>query len=153
MKCRDLMTSPPVTCTLDDHCAHVAQLMRDHDIGSVPVVETRESRKIAGVITDRDICCRVVAEDRRAGQIAVREVMSDDVVSCDEDDRVDLALVKMAQNQVRRIPIVDADGLLVGVIAQADIAREAETRPKVDEVVEQVSQPNERIPEAWLHMV
>lgn len=153
MRCRDLMTRDPVTCTLDDHCAHAAQLMRDHDCGSLPIVESRESRKIAGVITDRDITCRVVAEDRRAGEIRVGDVMTDLLVCCRDDDKIDVALMKMAENQVRRIMVVDEHGALVGVIAQADVARAKETRPRIDEVVEQVSQPNERVPEAWLHMV
>lgn len=139
MKCGDMMTKDPVACTPDDDCCTVARLLRDHDVGSLPVVTSEEDRRVVGMITDRDICIRVCAEDLLASDINVDEVMSIGVVTCSVDDDVDQATERMEEHRIRRIPVIDAKGLLVGIIAQADIARRH--HEKAGEVVEQVSQP------------
>ena len=146
MKCRDLMTPAPVVGTEADDCAVAAQLMRDFDCGCLPVVDSVESMKIRGIVTDRDICCRLAAEDRRATETSIVHVMSHGVVTCHEDDPVDFALERMAVHQVRRIPVIDQEGRLVGVIAQADLTRAEETKPHVEEVVESVSRASGSTP-------
>jgi CBS domain-containing protein len=134
------MSRNPVTCKVDDDCAKVARLLRDNDCGSLPVV-TSEANQVIGMITDRDICCRVAAEDKRASDVNVRDAMSTKAVTVREDEDVDQAVIKMEQCQIRRIPVVDASGGCVGVIAQADVALASETKSRVGEVVEQVSRP------------
>jgi CBS domain-containing protein len=116
MKCGELMTRAPVVCAADDDCATAASLLDDHDVGSLPVVQSREVPQVIGIVTDRDLCCRVLAPDARASATCVRDVMSPDVLCCTEDDDVEEALGVMEARQVRRVPIVDDAGECVGIV-------------------------------------
>jgi CBS domain-containing protein len=132
---RDLMTSNPTTIEPDKTVVDAAKLMRDEDAGLIPVVE---KQKLIATITDRDITLRVVAEGKDPSSTNVRDVASTRLVTVDPDQDLDEALRLMAKNQVRRLPVVEEDGKLVGIVAQADVARHTSDE-KTGEVVEQIS--------------
>ena len=143
MKAKDLMTKDPAVCTPDKDVREAAKMMKDNDCGSLPIVESTESRKLVGTITDRDIAIRVVAEGR-GSETMIREVMSGSPSSVREDS--DMSEVKriMEEKQVRRVPVVDNDGRCIGIIAQADLAnaRDGKISDKdVGRVVERISEP------------
>ena len=144
MKARDLMTSNPECVTTDETIQRAAQIMRDQDVGAVPVVDDRTSMRLAGVITDRDITIRHVAAGH-SGNDTVRDHMSPNVRSVGPDASTDEVLNTMREAQVRRVPVVEGDRL-VGIIAQADIATEGGVGDrKVGETVEQISEgPGQR---------
>jgi CBS domain-containing protein len=114
--------------------------MRDSDVGVVPVVDDNQTRTLRGVITDRDIAVRCVAEGRD-GSCRVTDVMSKDLVTARPDDDVRTIMDAMKTEQVRRIPIVDDNNCLVGIIAQADIALDGPSDRAVGDVVEKISKP------------
>jgi CBS domain-containing protein len=142
MKARELMTAAPCCCSPDDSIQTVARIMRDHDCGSVPVVEAGQ---VVGIITDRDLAVRALADGMNGG-LRVRNVMTVAPECCSEDDDVESIERVMSERQVRRVPIVNADGGVVGIIAQADIARAASGGSKVSdheltEMVASISAP------------
>jgi CBS domain-containing protein len=140
MKVQDIMTGEPRSLTPEATAREAAQLMREMDTGVIPVVESAQSRKLVGVVTDRDIAIRVVAEGKD-GECRVSEVMSSGpLATCGPTDDVDSAMEAMSREQVRRIPIVDERGSLVGIVSQADIVRKADDR-KAEDTVEKISQP------------
>jgi CBS domain-containing protein len=133
---RDVMTSNPFTIDAEKPVAYAAKMMRDEDVGLAPIVE---DDKLIGMLTDRDIAIRVVAEGRDPGQVKVRDVASKQVVTIDPQQDLDEALRIMAKHKVRRLPVVEEDGQLVGVVAQADIAREGDDE-KTGKLVEEISE-------------
>jgi CBS domain-containing protein len=133
---REVMTSKVCSIDADKPVAYAAKMMRDEDVGLAPIVE---GDRLVGTLTDRDIAIRVVAEGRDPQSTTVRDVASTDLVTVDPEQDLDEALRLMAQHQVRRLPVVEEDGRLVGVLAQADVARQADDR-KTGEVVERISQ-------------
>jgi CBS domain-containing protein len=142
MKAQDLMTTEPACCTPESTAREAARLMREHDCGCIPVVE-RDSKRLIGVVTDRDIACRCVAEGR-GSDTPVREIMTTEPQCCHPGD--DIAAVEqiMMQGQVRRVPVVDAKGNCVGMVAQADLALtdEAASDSEIGRVVERISEPS-----------
>jgi CBS domain-containing protein len=132
---RDLMTKNPCSIEADKPVAYAAKMMRDEDVGLAPIVE---GQKLIGTLTDRDIAIRVVAEGKDPQTTTVREVATTSLVTIDPDQNLDDALRLMAKNQVRRLPVVEEDGKLAGVVAQADVARHA-TDQQTGEVVEEIS--------------
>src|SRR5512138_473396 len=120
--CRDVMTKSPVCGYPDDKVAHVARLMKSEDIGPVPIVQYDTSMKLLGIVTDRDLAIKVVAEERDPGTTRVKDVMTTDVITCRESDDIETALDAMSKNQLRRIPVLHDGNMLVGIIAQADVA-------------------------------
>jgi CBS domain-containing protein len=133
-KIQDLMTTNPRTVTPDATIMEAAKIMRDEDTGVVPIVD---GDQLAGVITDRDIAIRAIAEGKD-GQTNVRDIASKDLVTIDPQQDLDEALRLMAQHQVRRLPVVEEDGKLVGIVAQADVAKAGDDA-RTGEVVEQIS--------------
>ena len=133
---RDVMTSKVCSIDADKPVAYAAKMMRDEDVGLAPIVE---GERLVGTLTDRDIAIRVVAEGRDPASTRVSEVASTNLVTIDPEQDLDEALRLMAEHQVRRIPVVEEDGRLVGVVAQADVARQADDR-KTGEVVERIPQ-------------
>jgi CBS domain-containing protein len=134
-KVREIMTENPTAVRRDATVDEAAQLMKREDVGSLPVVD---GDTLVGIVTDRDIVLRVVAEGREPRSTTVGEVHSDDPVAVEPEQDFDEALQRMARHQVRRLPVVDG-GRLVGVVAQADVAREAgdaETGRVVEEISE-----------------
>jgi CBS domain-containing protein len=144
MKISQIMSTNPRSVSPDTSVSDAARVMKEEDIGLVPVVERvggAETRgRLVGVITDRDITIRHVAEGR-SSDAPVSDVMSGGVLTCGPDDSVATAMELMGREQVRRIPIVDERGSLVGVLAQADLTRIAGQERGVERTVEQISQP------------
>ena len=138
MKIQDVMTRDPRSVTPQTSAREAAQIMKDEDVGIVPVVE---GAQLVGVVTDRDLALRIVAEGRDASA-TVRDVMSSGkIATCRPDEDLDRVMETMAKEQVRRIPIVDERGSLVGIVAQADVVRKAHDDQKAEETVERISEP------------
>jgi CBS domain-containing protein len=142
MKARELMSAQPACCTPDDTIQEAARLMRDGDCGCIPVVEDKRDNRLVGVITDRDIACRCTAEGK-GPETTVSHTMSQNPKCCGPDDDVQAVERIMAEEQVRRVPVVDDRGCCVGMIAQADLAvnERAATDSDVGRVVERISEP------------
>jgi CBS domain-containing protein len=136
---RDAMSANPRTASPDQSLADAAQMMKSDDIGSVPVVE---DGRLVGMLTDRDIVIRAVAESVDAQTLNIGDVASRELVTVEPEQDLDEALALMARHQVRRLPVVE-DGRLVGVLAQADVALEAKDK-KAGELLEEVSRPSGR---------
>ena len=141
-KCRDIMTRDPVCCLAGDTAAHAAQLMKKHDIGMLPGVEDQENKTIAGLVTDRDLTLRVVAEKLDSSVITLNRIMSKPVTACSPDDSYDQALELMEKFRIRRVPVVANSGRVVGVISQSDVALRVRDRQKIAEVAESICQPD-----------
>ena len=144
VKAEEIMTANPACCTPDDTAQRAATLMEENDCGCIPVVEDRETRKLLGVVTDRDLAIRGIGKGGDAST-RVRELMSSDVSCCGPDSDIEEAEQILAERQVRRVPVIDDAGCCVGMIAQADVAREAARRvndQEVGEVVERISRPS-----------
>ena len=132
---RDVMTKDPQSLAGGASVVEAARLMRDEDAGTVPVVE---GEKLVGMVTDRDIAVRVVAEGKSPESVTVGEIASRDLVTIDPQQELSEALRLMARHQVRRLPVVEEDGKLVGIVAQADIARNA-SDAQTGDLVEDIS--------------
>ncbi len=132
---RDLMTSSPASCEASTPVVEAARQMAQQDVGPIPVVE---GDQLVGIVTDRDIVLRVVAEGRDPSSTTAQEIVSSDLVTVTPDSNLDEALQLMAQNQVRRLPVAEGDRL-VGIVAQADVARAADEE-RTGEVVQDISQ-------------
>ena len=141
MTCKELMTPNPACCVPRDSVVTAAMIMKSQDVGSVPVVSDRDTMRVVGMITDRDVALRIVAEQREYYGTHVEDVMSQDIVTCRTDDDYDEVLDAMKRRQIRRVPVVDSNGRLAGIIAQADIARESPEPKEVSDVVERISKP------------
>ena len=133
---RDLMTSNPTTVEPDKTVVDAAKLMSKKDAGLIPIVE---GQKLVGTITDRDIAIRVVAEGKDPQSTKVSDVMTSRIVTVEPDQDLDEALRLMAENKVRRLPVVEEDGKVVGIVAQADVAKHSSDE-QTGEVVQQISQ-------------
>jgi CBS domain-containing protein len=141
MKARELMTRDPEVVTPQDPISRAAQIMRDYDVGLVPVVNDRSGWTLAGVITDRDITIRHVAEGHKDDCTVASHMSRGQLETVEEDDDVETVMASMQRGEVRRIPVT-TNGKLVGVIAQADIATTSKVSKRdVGEVVSSVSQP------------
>ena len=124
MKVKDIMTANANACTPTSTLADAAELMWDHDCGVLPVVT--EGGKVVGLVTDRDICMAAQINNRNLRNIAVEEVISAEVFACGPEDDVHTALKTMAQNKVRRLPVVAPDGALEGILSMNDLVLKAE---------------------------
>jgi len=144
MRIQDIMTKDPSCVTAEASVREAAQVMKSEDVGIVPVVEAHSERRLVGVVTDRDIAIRCIAEGKD-GTCRVRDVMStDDIATCRENDNVDNVMDAMRTEKVRRIPIVDERGSLVGIVSQADVLRKTRDTNRAGETVEQISEPGGR---------
>lgn len=142
----EIMTENPEAVTPDTTLADVAMRMRELNVGIIPVIDDAESAVLQGVITDRDITVRAVAEGADVSTAKVADFMSKDVESCRENDHVRDLFTVMKREQVRRVPITDRQGRLVGIVAQADLAvhyagLDLEREREVEEVLERISEP------------
>ena len=135
------MTENPICCTPDDSVVRAAKFMKTEDVGSAPVCEGRDNRKLVGIVTDRDLAIQVVAAGKDPNTVKVRDVMTRDPITCRANDNLQTALDAMEQHQIRRIPVVDESGQLVGIISQADVATRTDNPELTAELVEEVSQP------------
>ncbi len=140
--CSEVMTKNPVCCLPTDMVTKAADLMKSENIGSIPVIENEQTEKLVGIVTDRDLALRIVAEGRDAKSTKVEAVMTREVVSCLAGDGVQKALDAMAEHQLRRIPVVDNDNKVLGIIAQADVATRVDQPEKTAEMVKEISKAN-----------
>jgi CBS domain-containing protein len=138
MKAKDIMTQNPRVVTPETTVQEAARLMQSEDTGVLPVVESAQSKRLVGVVTDRDIAIRVVGEGKTSAQ--VRDAMSSGVKTAKPDDNAKDVTDLMAKEQVRRIPIVDDAGMVVGIVSQADVVREADSK-RAEQTIEAISQP------------
>jgi CBS domain-containing protein len=133
---RDLMTENPRAVRPDDPVVDAARVLRDENVGSLPVID---GDRLIGMITDRDIALRVVAEGRDPGSVSVNEIASRDLVTAESTADLDDALRLMARHQIRRLPVTE-EGRLVGILAQADVASEVGDK-QTGRLVEAISEP------------
>lgn len=137
MSVRDIMTAKPVCCSPETKLEEVARLMLEHDCGEIPVCD---AGKLIGVVTDRDITLRTLAKGRDPLGVPVRQVMTSKVFTVRVRDSIEKAVSMMERRQVRRLPVVDSRGKLVGIISQADIA-ETLSEQKSGELLFEISHP------------
>jgi CBS domain-containing protein len=137
------MTPDPACCLRDTTIREAAALMREYDCGSIPVVDSIDNRKLVGIVTDRDIAIRAVADGKDPGT-PVGELMTEGPVAADPDDEVETVREVMIREQIRRVPVTSRGGVVAGIIAQADLAREdaAASDREVGRIVEAISEPN-----------
>jgi CBS domain-containing protein len=138
--CDEVMTKYPVCCLPTDSVAKAADLMKSGNFGSIPVIESEQTQKLVGIVTDRDLALTIVAEGRDAKSTKVETVMTRKVVTCFASDDVQMALDAMAEHQLRRIPVVDQDHKIMGIITQADVATRINQPEKTGEMLREISQ-------------
>jgi CBS domain-containing protein len=141
-KCAEVMTKDPVGCLPTDTVAKAAQLMKHGNIGSIPVIENEQTRKLVGIVTDRDLALKIVAEGLEAKSTKVEAVMTHKVVTCRAGDDMQKALDAMSEHQLRRLPVVDDDNRILGIIAQADVATRVDQPEKTAAMVKGISRSN-----------
>jgi len=140
MNCREVMTDNPVCCLPTDTVSQAARTMRREDVGPVPVVSDDQHKLLIGIVTDRDLAIKVVAESRDPNNTRVSDVMTSTIIACRESDEVSTAIRAMEEHQIRRIPVLDDEGRIVGIISQADVATRIYEPKKIAEVVHVISQ-------------
>ena len=139
---KDIMSANPACCTPEHDVQQAAEMMVKHDCGEIPVVESDDNMKVIGVITDRDITCRVVATGKSPKQTRARDAMSSPPVTVTPETSIEECCRILEENQIRRVPVVDQTGRCCGMVSQADIAKAAPMKHTA-EVVKQVSEPSE----------
>jgi len=145
MQVREIMTPDPASWTPETSLVDVARLMAGHDCGEIPVLDERGRPE--GVVTDRDIACRAVAQGKDPESTDARDVMSSPVVTASPNDSVEDCRAQMEQNQIRRVPVVDDSGVCCGMIAQADIVKAASDH-EIAELLRDVSESTDEAPRA-----
>ena len=134
------MTKNPICCQPDDMATKAAELMRSENIGSIPVIENDQTKKLVGIVTDRDLTLKIIADGLDAKSTKVDAVMTRKVVTCRADDDSQKALDAMSEHQLRRIPVVDDDNKIVGIIAQADVATRVDHPKRIAALMKEISQ-------------
>lgn len=145
MKVRDAMTPDPVCCLMSDSARKVAAILCKQNVGSIPVVTDHDSRKLIGIITDRDLCCSVLAAGLDPQTTTIEKFISQHPVTCREGENLDSCEELMQERQFRRIPVVDGDGRVIGMVSQADLALKDKPE-KVAKTVAAVSKPKSSAP-------
>ena len=140
MKARDLMSKKPACATPEMGLSQIAKMMAEFNVGAIPVVENQDSKKLVGVVTDRDIATRAVAREKNPLQMKARDIMSTPVITVQQDDDVQDVARMMEKNMVRRLPVVNENGEVSGMVAQADIALKASDETTA-EIVQAISKP------------
>lgn len=140
-KCNEVMTKNPVYCLPGDAVIKAAELMKSENIGPILVIENEQTQKLVGIVTDRDLALKIVAEGRDARSTKVGLVMTREVETCHAEDDLQKALDAMSEHQLRRIPVVDNNNKILGIISQADVATRVNQPEKTAEMVKEISQP------------
>jgi len=144
MRVKDVMTKDPTCCVPSDSAQRAAMIMRDEHVGIIPVIENEQSRKVVGVVTDRDLCMNVIAEGRDPKTVTAGECMTTKIVACTPSDSVDKATELMRENQIRRVLVINEQRELVGIVAMADVVKQANAKvTQTHETLKQVSAPTE----------
>ena len=143
-KCKDVMTEDLVCCLPGDMAMKAAELMKSGNIGPILVIENEQTQKLVGIVTDRDLALRIIADGLDASSTSVEAVMTHkNLVTCLADDDLQKALDAMGRHQLRRIPVVDHDNRVLGIIAQADVATRVNQPEKTAEMIKEISKANE----------
>jgi CBS domain-containing protein len=121
MKVQNIMSRFPSCCTELDSVQKAAQIMKQYGVGAVPVVTDQKTQTLVGIVTDRDLCIRILAEDPLLMGATVSDVMTWKPVTCRADDPVEVCELTMQHQQLRRLPVVDGQGALIGMVSQADV--------------------------------
>ncbi len=122
MKIREIMSREPACCLLSDTAQVVAKILCDRNIGSMPVVADQQSLKLVGMITDRDLCCSVIAQGLDPKTTKIEKLISLAPFTCRDGENIETCERLMQEHQVRRVPIVDAEDRVIGIVSQADLA-------------------------------
>src|SRR5262245_40747875 len=142
MRVRHVMTKDPSCCVPSDPAPRAASIMRDEDTGIIPVIENEQSQKIVGVVTDRDLCMNIVADGRDPNTVSIDACMTTAVVTCSPNDAVERATELMKENQIRRVPVVDEHGTLLGIVSMADLVGRGDVKTgEVHDTLKKVSAP------------
>ncbi|HLY97655.1 MAG TPA: CBS domain-containing protein [Candidatus Angelobacter sp.] len=136
MKVSEVMTPDPICCVPRDSAEKVAKLLRDHNIGSVPVVLDYKTRQLIGIITDRDLCCTVVASGLEPKATPIKRYITSNPITCRADDNVEICVHAMQTYQIRRIPVVDDENRCIGIVSQADLLLHHQTEQMFETLVE-----------------
>ena len=145
MRIKHIMTKDPCCCLPTDSALKAASIMREEHAGVVPVIEGGESRRILGVVTDRDLCMTVVAEGRDPHVTTVEECMTTKVVTCSPNDAVEKVTELMRENQIRRVPVVNEGGELQGIVSLGDVVERATIKStQTHETLKCVSVPTDQ---------
>ena len=140
MQVKEIMTRDVAYCSPDTSLQEIARMMREHDCGAIPVFDNDRNRHVIGIVTDRDIVIRAVAQGQNPAQLTARDVMSQPVATIPADADIDECCRLMEERQVRRVPVVERNGSCVGIVSQADVARSAPEH-ETAEVVQEISKP------------
>jgi CBS-domain-containing membrane protein len=122
VKIREIMSRDPICCVLSDSAQTVARILCDRQIGALPVVADQQSRKLVGMITDRDLCCSIIAQGLDPRTTPVEKLITLAPITCRDGENIEACERLMQEHQVRRIPIVDAEDRVIGIVSQADLA-------------------------------
>jgi CBS domain-containing protein len=145
MLVQEVMTTDVQCCTREDTAQKAAQIMKKADTGVVPVIEEGDGARVLGIVTDRDLCLGVVADAKNAGEVKLRDLVSDRVIGCYADDETSDVADTMAVYQVRRLPVLDDDDHLIGIVSIGDLSRErAIESDDTGEVLASISEPTEK---------
>jgi CBS domain-containing protein len=145
MRVREVMSYSPTCCTYSCTAQKAALIMQQDDIGFLPVIDTEATRKLIGVVTDRDLCLKVVATGRDPALVWAHECMTSDPVACGPEDEVETALQLMEQGAVRRLPVIDSRHQIVGVVSLTDIVHHtAATAREVYVALSRISEPRRK---------
>jgi CBS domain-containing protein len=139
MQVREVMTPDPACC-IPDTAQRVASIMCEHNVGSIPVVVDQQSRKLTGMITDRDLCRSTVAQGLDPRNTPIQQFMQLNPVACRDGENLDGCEREMQKHQIRRIPVIDGEGRCIGIVSQADLALK-ERPEKVSKTVAEISRP------------
>jgi CBS domain-containing protein len=142
MNVQEVMTSHPACGAPAQSAAEAAKLMKSQNVGSLPVCETRDGKRLLGIVTDHDLAIKVLAEGRDPKNTRLEEIMTRHPITCHESDDLENVLNAMQRNQIRRIPVVDEKDQLIGIVAQADIALRGKEPQKTARVVSEISKPS-----------
>jgi len=134
------MSRDPACCVLSDSAQTVAKILCDRNIGSMPVVASQPSRRLVGMITDRDLCCSVVAQGMDPKTTAIEKLITLAPLTCREGENIEVCERLMQEHQVRRIPVIDAEERVIGIVSQADLALKDKPE-RVSETVTEISKP------------
>jgi CBS domain-containing protein len=141
MKVQDIMTKNPVTCEPTTKLDEVAQLMFTNDCGEIPVIKSKETPELVGVITDRDICCRAVAQGKNPATVPVSECMTSPVFTVTAQTEISEICKKFSEKEIRRLPVVDNKNCVIGIVSVADLAERAPEQ-YAREILSQCARPN-----------
>ena len=151
MLVKDTMSKKVVFCTLSDTAQEAARIMKTHGVGALPVVSDFASARLEGIVTDRDLCCSIVAEAKLAETTKIADVMTRNPVTCAPENTLEVCESLMQKHQIRRIPVIDDKGRCVGIVAQADIAAYASVA-EIAKTLTEISRPQKgRAAGAYTH--